>query len=432
MNRRNIISLAFLAIGCSLLAQDDYEQAPIFYSETEPETPITRIIDQIDAGEPLLRAPTDREILRELLARLEIPIESQVLVYSKTSAQNAFISPSTPRAIYFSDNAYVGWVQGGNIEVVTYDEKLGAVFHMVQLKRRQPGASPKIAQDYQCLNCHAGSRTRGSPGVLARSVFPSASGEPLFRAGTHTIDYTSPMEERWGGWYVTGDTGEMTHMGNIIARESAPNEKIVFEKVTSEPIETLEGVFDCKPYLSGGVSDVVALMVLEHQIAAHNEFVRANHVTQKTLYRFKEMRRALGESEDMPLADSYERILDATAEDVVDVLLFKDEFSMGTQGPKGSLEFKKAFQANARYSDKERALKEFRLYDRVFKYRLSYTIYSDPFTFLPPEMKSRVFNRLKEILTATSVPDRYDYLSNTERKRILEIVSSTLPDWPQD
>ena len=42
---------------------------------------------------------------------------SQVLVYSKTSINAAFITARNPRAIYFTDDAYVAWVPGsGEIE----------------------------------------------------------------------------------------------------------------------------------------------------------------------------------------------------------------------------------------------------------------------------------------------------------------------------
>jgi hypothetical protein len=62
------------------------------YSATEAESAITRLADRIAMGEALLQAPTDQEILAELLAELDIAPESQVLVFSRTSAQNARIS----------------------------------------------------------------------------------------------------------------------------------------------------------------------------------------------------------------------------------------------------------------------------------------------------------------------------------------------------
>ena len=144
----------------SMAFEPAFERAPTNYSESKAVTPLTKVADRVAAGEQLLNGKTDREILDQLLGLLNVPVESQMLVYSKTSAQNSLISPRRPRAIYFSDNAYVGWVQRGNIEVITFDEKLGMVYHMVYLDKREKGKAPVIARERSCLNCHAGSATR--------------------------------------------------------------------------------------------------------------------------------------------------------------------------------------------------------------------------------------------------------------------------------
>ena len=116
---------------------------------------------RIESGESVFKGETPQEILTELLEILEVPIESQVLVYSKTSAQNPKISPERPRSIYFSDEAYVGWVQNGNIELTSFDPKLGAIFYLMDLSKRDRHNQPFIGRNANCLTCHAGGPTRG-------------------------------------------------------------------------------------------------------------------------------------------------------------------------------------------------------------------------------------------------------------------------------
>ncbi len=408
------------------------EQEPIRYSESTPDTEITRIVTRIENGEKLLTGRRDQDVLRELLNLLDIPIESQVLVYSKTSAQNGLITPSTPRAIYFSDNAYVGWVPGGNIEVITFDEELGAVFHMVYLEREKGIVSPKIKRDRSCLDCHAGSATGGFPGPLVRSVYPGYDGLPIFHAGTFRTDDTSPLSERWGGWYVTGSSGEQEHLGNILASED-PELGVVIEKVAMEPVDDLSLYIDTEPYPGGGKSDIVALMVLEHQKRVHNSLVQANLTVRQMLHRQARMRDIFKESRNAPLSATNRRILEHQTENVVAALLFHDEFSMEDEGVEGALEFQAAFESKSRKSSENRSLRDFRLYERLFKYRCSYVIYSEVFGHLPEVLKKSVLNRLAGILTSKAVDPEFSYLSESERERIFSILSETnLEGWPSE
>ncbi|NNE91901.1 MAG: hypothetical protein HKN23_09670 [Verrucomicrobiales bacterium] len=425
------ISLA-ISTTSAIAIEPSYEREPVLYSDTDPNTPLTRIADRIEKGEMILQGQSDREILVELLELLEIHLESQLLVFSKTSAQNSRISPRTPRVIYFSDNAYLGWVQGGNIEAMTFDENLGAVFHMIHLTDREPGRPPVIARERSCLNCHGGSATGNFPGGLVRSVFPSETGLPIFHAGTFRTTDASPLEERWGGWYVTGRSGKMGHMGNMIAKEvDRESRDVVVEKIHAEPVRDLQEHFDCTPYPAGGVSDIVALMIFEHQIKVHNALVQGNLTARQTLHRHKQMRKAFNEPRDAPLSETNRGILENQASKIVRALLFVDEFEMKNDGVDGSINFQKAFVEHARKDAEFRSLRDLRLYERLFKYRCSYLIYSDAFLHLPDELKSLVFKQLRGILTdAPSWPD-YDYLSASERRRILQILEETHPNWPK-
>ena len=427
---KSIICFVWLLTPFAFAFESVIEQQPIRYSETAPDTPITDIAARIADGEKLLTGATRQEVLLELLDLLDVPVESQVLVYSKTSAQNSLIAPEHPRALYFSENAYVGWVQRGNIEVITFDERLGAVFHMLHLSDREEGDAPKIVRDRSCLDCHAGSATNGFPGPVVRSVYPTESGLPLFQAGSFRTDDSSPISERWGGWYVTGTSGEQDHLGNIIAAETSDND-VEVEKVIAEPIDDLSEFIETSPYPSGGSSDIVALMVLEHQVKVHNALVQANLTIRQMLYRHARMREVFDEPKDTPLSETSQRILAHQAERVVEALLFKDEFAMVDEGVEGSMAFQNAFESEAKKDSEHRSLRDLRLYERLFKYRCSYMIYSDVFEQLPKLVKDAVIHRLSEILEGESNSGEFAYLGEGERERILQILTETYPGWPE-
>jgi len=427
------ISLLFSSLQLESVSAFDpsYENAPIFYSETKPNTPLTRLFDRIASGEKLLTGENDKELVHRFLDLMKVPSESQVLVFSKTSQQNSRISPDTPRAIYFSDNAYIGWVQGGHFEVATLDPRLGVVFHLVHLIERKEGESPTITREASCLDCHAGSSNRNFPGLMVRSVFPGATGQPIFHAGTYHTRQDSPIEHRWGGWYVTGEVENHKNMGNSLARETDDNTREVsLDPMSDEPVKDLKKFFNPNPYLNGGKSDVVALMILEHQVGVHNALIQANLITQQTLHRQREMQKAFGESEDAPLTETNERIIENLADGVLKEMLFAKELNLPEEGIEGSLEFQKAFQANRKKDSEGRSLKDLRLYERLFKYRCSYLIYSDAFTFLPEEFKAVFFKKLHGILTDAAANPDYAYLGSAERKRIHEILAETLPGLP--
>jgi len=141
------------------------------------------------------------------------------LVFSRTSLQRHRISPDNPRAIYFSDDMYVGWVPGGLIEITSVDPQLGPIFYVVRPRVLRASSATAFKRDSDCLRCHGGHFVRGIPGGMVRSVFPDNTGEPIFRLGSTLVDYRTSFAERWGGWYVTGRHGRSLHRGNIFAAE---------------------------------------------------------------------------------------------------------------------------------------------------------------------------------------------------------------------
>ena len=427
------VALLFVMIGDQARAFDPaYENAPIFYSETKPNTDLSRLFDRIEKGEKLLTRENGKELLKEFLDLMHVPSASQVLVFSKTSAQNRLISPPTPRAIYFSDDTYIGWCQGGQFETATLDPKLGIVFNLVDLIGRKKGESPGLIRDRSCLDCHAGSSNRNYPGLMVRSVFPSKSGQPFFHAGTYHTRQDSPIEHRWGGWYVTGTVGGHKHMGNAIAVETnEQTREVELDPMTDKPVGNLNKFFNPKPYLEGGVSDVVALMILEHQVGTHNALIQANLITRQTLHRQKEMQKAFGESQNAPLTETNQRIINNLADKVLKEMLFAEELKLPDEGIEGgSTKFQKAFLANKKEDSEGRSLKDFRLYERLFKYRCSYLIYSRAFTYLPQEFKDVFFKKLHGILTEPDANPDYAYLGNAERRKIYHILNDTMKGLP--
>jgi hypothetical protein len=207
-------------------ATDIWDMPPLRYSDTAATDPLAVLAAGAPPGMVVANARTPLDRLRFVLKLLDVPEESQVLVFSKTSKQNPLIHPGNPRCLFFNENSYVGYVPGGDIEVITHDPVLGAVFYLIG--GGNEAQTLRISRDTsQCLSCHGTARTESVPGVLVRSVFPDASGQPLFAQGSFLIDHRSPIRERWGGYYVTGQSS-LPHLGNRTFEETV--ERVLPEK----------------------------------------------------------------------------------------------------------------------------------------------------------------------------------------------------------
>jgi hypothetical protein len=416
--------LIILLISAPCFSQVDIEAPPINYSETKADNAVTRVIDQIKSGGLSLDYDQDFGYLPALLQAMDVPVSSQGLVFSKTSMQIQFISPQTPRAVYFNDDIYIGWVKGSNLmEISTADPKLGAAFYLVEMNPEK--AIFKQAY-YNCLTCHTSTLTQGVPGHTVRSVVPQPNGYIVASKKSYVSDHCSPLEERWGGWYVTGRHGEMRHMGNAVLRG---------EHFTDEDTRnwlTLNKVLETTRWLSSR-SDIVALMVLEHQTQMHNTFTRANFEVRRRLYEidqaFPETEAANSKTVGIEEKRDFDFAVDDLAEQVVDYMLFVDETKIDSK-IKGSSKFVREFVARGPSDSQGRTLREFDLRSRIFRYPCSYLIYSTAFDALETPLQNKIYRRLWRILTQKDVSTKYNHLDTETRQAILSILRETKTDLP--
>jgi hypothetical protein len=418
-------ALLFLICGAALGApqQATYDSPPVNYSKTRPADPVAQFDARLSSGKSALEFDGPQGYLKSILQALEIPVSSQSLVFSKTSFQRQWINPRAPRALYFNDDVYLGFVKGGEVlEFASQDPALGTVFYVLsQDAERRPRF---IRQTDACLQCHDSTGlTLGVPGVTIRSVFAAADGQPRFNLGGYRTTYRSPFEERWGGWYVTGTHGSLRHMGNI-AFPDDPNPDLKAFREKGANLESLEKRFDTDGYLTD-TSDIVALMVLEHQTLLHNLITRANHETRLALVQNDELKRATGEP-PRPLTDGTQRRIGYACEPLIEGLLFSEEFVL-TDRVKGNSTFAADFEKRGPFDAKGRSLRQFDLSKRMFKVPLSYLVYSKSFAGLPAEAKDHIAKRMREILSGRDCKPEFKHLSPEDRKAILEILADTLP-----
>ena len=405
-------------------AQVDFEQPPINYLTAQPNDLVSELQKRIDAGEVHLEYDGDVGYLRSVLKAFNVPILSQTLVFSMTSFQLRRISPNTPRALYFNEDVYVGWVHGGDVvELSAVDPRLGTNFYTISQKETNRPRFKRHTHD--CLQCHGSSLTKGVPGHLVRSVYPSSTGHPILSAGTFLTDHTSPLSERWGGWYVTGRHGAQWHLGNLLVHGSEDPETVDMDRGAN--VTDLTSYFRTSEYLSGH-SDIVALMVLEHQATMHNLIARANFLTQVALREASVINKMLKQPEDFRSESTTRRIQNA-AEPVVKHLLFSGEAHL-TDAVIGTSGFAEEFSSQGLHDSLGRSLRDFDLRRRLFKYPCSYLIYSPAFDQLPDPVKAHIYRRLKEVLTGDDRSKEFRHLTSADRLAILEIVRDTKPGLP--
>lgn len=423
---RTSISL-MLAIVAALATQtlpaQDFEQEPIRYSQAEPSNCVSRLIDQLKSCDAKLEFDEQFGYLRSLLTALDVPTTSQVLVFSKTSFQRHRIGPRTPRALYFNDDVYIGYCHEGDVlEISAVDPDLGAVFYTLE---QDAELAPRFRrQTDNCLICHGSSQTKEVPGHVVRSVFSDAAGLPVLSSGTYRVDQTTPLKNRWGGWYVTGTHGDQQHLGNLIVRGRMDRDRV--DNSAGLNLVTLEGRFDTSKYLTPH-SDIAALMVLEHQTDAQNLITRASFLTKQAMHYQASLNRELKEPADH-MWDSTKSRIKSAGEPLVEYLLMSGEAELSAP-IRGTSGFAEEFAQRGPLDSKGRSLRDLDLNTRLFKYPCSYLVYSPSFAALPCEVKDYVQRRMREVLRGEDKSEKFQHLSAADRQAIGEILAETLPGW---
>lgn len=412
--------LGLTPFALALIIQAGDSDIEVKYLAAKPADPVTTLVARINAGEAKLAYEPNQGYLRSVLHQLDISSTSQLLVFSKTSVQSAYISPNSPRAIYFNDRAYIGWIRGAPfIELAGIDPQYGPIFYTLS---NDPTQKPRfIRQTDECLQCHHSGSTNHVPGLFARSVYAGPDGNPRLAGGSFATLPSSPMRERWGGWYVTGKHGDQRHMGNEVARGDEQYPVIDTEKGAN--ITDLKSYFDVDSYLTPH-SDIVALMIAEQQMAIQNLIIKAGYVTRKAIDDGKDLRK-FGFSEEHVAAGIVD-LVKGVCEPLVLALTGADEPAF-TSPIKGTSGFSASY-STATPSDKNgRHLGELDLKTRLLKFPCSPMIYSASFRYLPLEARTYVFRRLSEVLSGKDQSEPYKRLDPASRGIALNLLRETLP-----
>ena len=394
------VLIVVASAGLVLLAADrledtsyvPYEHKAIQYFETPANEAVKRLDDAIDEGKTRLDFAPGFSYLPDLLKRLDINVDSQVLVFAQDSFQASVISPQFPRAIYFNDELSVGYEPHGEVfELSALDPKQGVMFYSLNMSR---AAKPSFGRREVCLQCHQGGQTLGVPGLVISSQYIPKGVEAEHVRGGFVTDHRTPIEDRWGGWFVGGS---------------------VTQKNRGVPIgPNIQSPFDAARYLTP-TSDVVALLTLEHQTRMTDLIVRVGWDTRIAMADGK--------------LDDARPPLDAAIDDLVAYMLFADEAPLG--GPvKGDSTFTKTFAERGPKDKQGRSLRDFDLEKRLFKYPLSYMVYTKAFDSMPAWDLERVYRRLYDVLTGKNTDAKFAKLSADDRRNILEILRATKPGLP--
>jgi hypothetical protein len=431
----SILAIAgLLCAAADLAAMETTSVAPIRYDSeypaihyTGPATAnsIARLQERLERGELKLAWREPRGYLDAILRELDIPVSSQVLVYSKTSLQFPLINGGNPRALYFGDDAFVGWVRGSDLlEFAAMDAERGLVFY--SLLNRPTAKLLVERENNRCLTCHdTFSMTGGGvPRFMVNSSIVDRNGSQLTDRISGQVTDRTPIAERWGGWYVTGGHGDQQHLGNLQLERWHDGDPLDLTKTGN--LRTLAALFDTQGYAMP-TSDIVALLVMEHQSTVYNLITRLNFKARTVLAREGvELPGGLGPKtwEEMSPRDT--RLMRAMMEPLVRAMLFAGAAPLSASVT-GSAGYERDFTAPGPRDSRGRSLRDLDLRTRLFRYPLSYLVYSAAFDALPFYATDYVYRRFAEILGGVDGTAEYAHLSAEDRRAILAILLETKP-----
>jgi hypothetical protein len=412
-----VIGLAALAATGLYAAHDDainfpylaYDHEAIQYPSRPPNDPVSRLQRQIDSGAVTLNFDDRYSYLPSVLKHLGINSDSQMLVFSKTSFQAPKISPRSPRALYFSDDVAVGYVpQGEVIEVIATDPRQGAQFYTLDLAKSAKPAF--VRRSMECLQCHMIPSTLNVPGLEIASVIVAPDGSQRFPGAGTIVDSRTPLNDRWGGWYVTGTAGKMRSRANAVA--PYPDRPNLLDDQNAQNLTTLRDRLDTTPYLNP-TSDIVALMTIEHQARMTDLLIRLGWETRVA-------------EQDGKNEEFRKSRMNMIVDQLTNYMLFADEAKI-SDPITGVSTFTNTFPARGPRDKHGRSLRDFDLKTRLFRYPLSYMIYSDLFDSLPEVAKQAVYQHLYDALTGKV---QGGPLSAEDCRAVIEILRDTKTNLP--
>lgn len=389
----------------------EFRKEPHNYLTHEADDRFSGVLKKLQSGETKLDTTSDKTFLASLLGALDIPVSSQILVFSASSLQSGIINPRNPRALYFNEDTYVGYVPNGKVEVISMDPTHAAIFYIFE-RLRPGGGLPVIARSDKCFNCHAGNATRRVPGLIAESLLPMAdSGASLETYRRDEQGHHIPLDQRFGGWHLTGGHHLGTTHANLMGVSKGAGK---FDKVAANPGQ----LWNIESHLLP-TSDILPNLVHEHQLGFENRVFHAAYV----------MRQLHPEGRG-PLPFAAKPEVEKLADELARYILFTDEAKLPSQGIEGDPGFMKDFIRNRKPTKNGIALKDFDLKSRLFKHRASYMLYTDSWQKLPTTLKDRVYYKMAEGLRDQNPAPAGMHLPIEERHAIRAILKETLPGLP--
>ena len=386
------------------------EHPRIAYASRPTTDRVAALNQALARGSRSLRREPQSGYLASVLDALGVPVESQLLVFSKTGVQRAHTGPHTPRAIFYNLSVVVAHVPGAPfLELAAQDPQQGVVFYTLD----QSAASPALKRQTSCLTCHVSATTLDVPGMIVRSNTVDEGGNVMPQFGSYDVSHETPHPDRWGGWYVTSDPlaipyAQRAHTGNITFTRGGSTSNQVF-------VDWLNSAPETRGYLSPQ-SDIVALLVFDHQMRAINLLTRLNWEARVA---------AAGTS----AAGAPEPAIGKLANELADYLLFLSE-----QPPSVPLIARDGFAASlepqAPKDRQGRSLAQLDLNTRLMRYPCSYMVYSEAFDGLPAAVKQLVYARMIDVLSSPDQRVSDARLSAADRRAVLEILRETKPDFP--
>ena len=421
VNMHRVFGFAILIL--LVLAARVLAQAPIGFADPQhgywtrpPQDRFARIKAEIETGKRQLDVGSEKGLLLSLLRELDVPVSSQMLVMSATSLQKGLINPRNPRALYFNDDTYVGFVPRGRIEIASIDPELGGIFYISQRGRND--RLPRIERADNCMTCHAPHYLDEIPGLVIESVVPgmTGGGEKAFRR--ETSGHAVPLDQRFGGWHVTGAGAFVRHWGNLMMEFTPEGRR--------ERNVQIGELFEPERYPLA-TSDILPQLLHEHQVGFVNRTVRATYRARGSL---RELEAAKGTPRESEVAAKWNAERETLARDLVKYLLFADEAPLPSGGVQGDPQFKADFLARRKTAADGTSLRDFELQTRLFTRRCSYMIYSPSFLGMPAALKEAVFRQLGAALDEGHPMPEFAYLPDAEKRSIRTILKETLTELP--